>query len=140
MKELYRILDANFNRAREALRVAEDCGRFVLNDPAVTAMAKNLRSDLREVLTDMPVKELIVSRDAPGDTGSEFLSSPERLRPDIPAGGTPPASTTPTATNTAAPTGASSKSAPISCLKGAGSPPTPISPTKKTRRRHFGRP
>ena len=42
MREVYRILDANFNRAREALRVAEDCGRFALNDPAVTAMAKHI--------------------------------------------------------------------------------------------------
>ena len=49
MREIYRILDANFNRAREAIRVAEDCGRFAFNDPAITAMAKNLRSDLREV-------------------------------------------------------------------------------------------
>ncbi|MBS3821364.1 MAG: hypothetical protein KGY81_06350, partial [Phycisphaerae bacterium] len=31
MREIYRILDANFNRAREALRVIEDCGRFVLS-------------------------------------------------------------------------------------------------------------
>ncbi|MCP4377205.1 MAG: thiamine phosphate synthase, partial [bacterium] len=84
MKEIYRILDANSNRAREALRVAEDCGRFVLNDPAVTAMAKNLRSDLREILTDMPTQELIVSRDAPGDIGTELSSPTELVRKDIP--------------------------------------------------------
>jgi thiamine-phosphate pyrophosphorylase len=84
MKELYRILDANFNRAREALRVAEDCGRFVLNDPAVTAMAKNMRSDLREVLDVMPVQELVVSRDAPGDIGTELSSPTELARKDIP--------------------------------------------------------
>ncbi len=83
MKEIYRILDANFNRAREALRVAEDCGRFVLNDPAVTAMAKNMRSDLREVLDAMPVQELVVSRDAPGDVGTELSSPTELSRKDI---------------------------------------------------------
>ncbi len=83
MKEIYRILDANFNRAREALRVAEDCGRFVLNDPAVTAMAKNMRSDLREVLAAMPVQELVVSRDAPGDVGTELSSPTELRRKDI---------------------------------------------------------
>ena len=55
MREIYRILDANFNRAREALRVAEDCGRFALNDPAITAMAKNMRSDLQEIYAQMPV-------------------------------------------------------------------------------------
>jgi len=84
MKELYRILDANFNRAREALRVAEDCGRFVLNDPAVTAMAKNLRSDLKEIVSVMPVEELVVSRDAPGDIGTELTSPTELKRKDIP--------------------------------------------------------
>jgi thiamine-phosphate pyrophosphorylase len=84
MKEIYRILDANFNRAREALRVAEDCGRFVLNDPAVTAMAKNMRSDLREILASMPVEELVVSRDAPGDVGTELSSPTENSRENIP--------------------------------------------------------
>jgi len=83
MKEIYRILDANFNRAREALRVTEDCGRFVLNDPAVTAMAKNMRSDLREILAAMPVQELVVSRDAPGDVGTELSSPTELRRKDI---------------------------------------------------------
>ncbi|MBT3199092.1 MAG: thiamine phosphate synthase [Phycisphaerales bacterium] len=83
MKEIYRILDANFNRAREALRVAEDCGRFVLNDPAVTAMAKNSRSDLREIFDTMPIKEMVVSRDAPGDVGTELSSPSELARDDI---------------------------------------------------------
>jgi thiamine-phosphate pyrophosphorylase len=83
MKEIYRILDANFNRAREALRVAEDCGRFVLNDPAVTAMAKNSRSELREIFDAMPVQEMVVSRDAPGDVGTELSSPSELARNDI---------------------------------------------------------
>ncbi len=80
MKEVYRILDANFNRAREALRVAEDCGRFALNDPAITAMAKNLRSDLQEILAAMPVAEFVVSRDTPGDIGTELTSPTEAKR------------------------------------------------------------
>ena len=84
MKEVYRILDANFNRAREALRVAEDCGRFALNDPAITAMAKNLRSDLQEILTAMPVEEFLVSRDTPGDIGTELVSPTEPTREGLP--------------------------------------------------------
>jgi len=84
MREIHRILDANFNRAREALRVAEDCGRFALNDPAVTAMAKDLRSDLREVFEQMPVEELIASRDTPGDIGTEITSPTEPLRKNLP--------------------------------------------------------
>ena len=84
MREIHRILDANFNRAREALRVAEDCGRFALNDPAITMMAKNLRSDLREILAAMPVQEMITSRDTPGDIGTEITSPSEPLRADLP--------------------------------------------------------
>jgi len=80
MREVYRILDANFNRAREAIRVAEDCGRFALNDPAVTAMAKNLRSDLAEVLKSMPVEQFLASRDTPGDIGTELSSPTEQSR------------------------------------------------------------
>jgi thiamine-phosphate pyrophosphorylase len=83
MREVYRILDANFNRAREALRVAEDCGRFALNDPAVTAMAKTLRSDLKEVLAAMPAEEMITSRDTPGDIGTEITSPSEPRRRDL---------------------------------------------------------
>jgi len=83
MREVYRILDANFNRAREALRVAEDCGRFALNDPAITAMAKNLRSDLAEIFQIMPVEEFLVSRDTPGDIGTEISSPTETRRADL---------------------------------------------------------
>ncbi|MFP4140253.1 MAG: thiamine phosphate synthase [Phycisphaerae bacterium] len=80
MREIYRILDANFNRAREALRVAEDCGRFALNDPAITAMAKNLRSDLKEILQELPAREMITSRNTSGDIGTEITSPSEPKR------------------------------------------------------------
>ncbi|MHC4562523.1 MAG: thiamine phosphate synthase [Planctomycetota bacterium] len=83
MREIYRILDANFNRAREALRVIEDCGRFALNDPVITAIAKNLRSDLREILEQLPADELVVSRDTPGDIGTELSSLTEPARSDL---------------------------------------------------------
>lgn len=83
MREIYRILDANFNRAREALRVAEDCGRFVLNDPAITAMAKFMRSDLQEIFSQMPTDEMLVSRDTPGDIGTDLTSPTEPKRTDL---------------------------------------------------------
>ena len=44
-----RILDANFNRAREALRVVEDYARFVLNDAAACGAIKQLRHELADV-------------------------------------------------------------------------------------------
>jgi thiamine-phosphate pyrophosphorylase len=83
MREVYRILDANFNRAREALRVAEDCGRFALNDPAITQMAKNLRSGLQEVLSAIPEDEMMASRDTAGDIGTEITSPTELKRENL---------------------------------------------------------
>ena len=83
MREIYRILDANFNRAREALRVCEDCGRFALNDPAVTAMAKYLRSDLQDILSGFPADEFITSRDTAGDIGTQISSPTEQERHDL---------------------------------------------------------
>ena len=43
MDAKYRILDANFNRAREALRVMEDYARFELNHTRLSSQAKQLR-------------------------------------------------------------------------------------------------
>lgn len=83
MNEIYRILDVNFNRAREALRVAEDCGRFALNDPAIAATAKNLRSELKEVLDGLPADIMVVARNTPGDTGMELASPTESKREGI---------------------------------------------------------
>ena len=41
-----RIIDANFNRARETLRVMEDYARFVMDDPAGCEAVKRCRHDL----------------------------------------------------------------------------------------------
>ncbi|HHW45129.1 MAG TPA: thiamine phosphate synthase [Desulfotomaculum sp.] len=46
MNKYYRIMDANFNRAREGLRVVEEVARFVLNDPGLTMEARELRHRL----------------------------------------------------------------------------------------------
>lgn len=85
MREIYRILDANLNRAREALRVIEDCGRFVLNDPAITSMAKHYRSDLKELYDKLPNAELLISRDTPSDHGTDLTSPSEPVRKDLQA-------------------------------------------------------
>jgi thiamine-phosphate pyrophosphorylase len=42
-KALLRALDANCNRAREGLRVAEDAARFLFNDPVLLKRLKRLR-------------------------------------------------------------------------------------------------
>ena len=69
---LYRIIDANFNRAREAFRVMEEYCRFGLNHPALSAKAKQLRHRLCEAIDKLDSVQLICSRDVAGDVGREL--------------------------------------------------------------------
>jgi len=82
MREIYRILDANFNRAREALRVAEDFARFALSDPAIASAAKGMRSRLAEVYGRFPADALLAGRDTPGDVGTRISAPTEARRAD----------------------------------------------------------
>ncbi|MBN1845217.1 MAG: thiamine phosphate synthase [Sedimentisphaerales bacterium] len=77
-----RLLDANFNRAREALRVLEDYARFILDDRPLTEAAKGLRHDLCQVMAQRPDLELLGARDTPGDVGTDLSTAAERDRAD----------------------------------------------------------
>jgi thiamine-phosphate pyrophosphorylase len=77
-----RLLDANFNRAREALRVLEDYARFLLDDPSLTQTAKQLRHDLSQTIAQLPVLELLAARDTPGDVGTSLTTPTEQSRTD----------------------------------------------------------
>ena len=68
-RAVYRIIDANFNRAREAARVAEDYCRFALNSGVLTARAKELRHKLSAAVSRLDAARLIAGRDTPGDVG-----------------------------------------------------------------------
>ena len=50
-QELFRIIDANYNRAKEGLRVCEDIARFILNDKALSAGFKRARHTLAGAIT-----------------------------------------------------------------------------------------
>jgi thiamine-phosphate pyrophosphorylase len=65
----YRIIDANFNRAREALRVIEDYCRFVLNCEGLSGRAKELRHRLCAVIAAIDEGQLLAGRDTSGDIG-----------------------------------------------------------------------
>ena len=76
-----RILDANANRAREALRVMEDYARFILNSPSLSADLKSIRHDLATVL--LPVLgDAIIHRDTVGDVGTTNKTAAELVRED----------------------------------------------------------
>lgn len=73
--KVIRIIDANYNRAKEALRVCEDVARFILEKKNLTAKYKRARHDLTTTLLSFPVsyKKMIIQRDASGDVGRSSL-------------------------------------------------------------------
>jgi len=73
-----RVIDANFNRAKEGLRVCEDVCRFWLNDAAMTKMLKDLRHRLTTVMIPLGLKEIIAGRDIKGDVGKRSTRSESR--------------------------------------------------------------
>lgn len=97
MNPLHRILDANANRSREALRVMEDLARFALNDAALSASLKSLRHDLTQALGSLDVAasgaahpspapaliSLIAARDTGADVGTAISTPGEQSRPDL---------------------------------------------------------
>jgi len=78
-----RMIDANFNRAREALRVMEDYARLVLDDGALTEAAKATRHDLSACLTPHVQRLLLASRDIVGDVGREVTAAGEFARGNL---------------------------------------------------------
>lgn len=79
---ILRILDANANRAREALRVIEDYARFHLDDQRLSHSLKRLRHDLAAA-TSAWVDEAILFRDTPGDVGTTNKTPAELAREDL---------------------------------------------------------
>jgi thiamine-phosphate pyrophosphorylase len=76
----YRILDANANRAREALRVAEDAARFALERPDLAEALKRLRHDLRAAVDRLDPRALLSARDTAGDVGTALSTESESAR------------------------------------------------------------
>lgn len=82
--DAYRILDASLNRCSEGLRTIEEFTRFVCNDRARSATAKQLRHDLREAAESLDRTRLLSSRDTPGDVGTTIQTPAESHRENAP--------------------------------------------------------
>ncbi len=82
MNHAARIIDANANRAREALRVLEDAARFLLGSRALSQTLKGIRHDLAQTMAQMPGGESvgIAHRDTPHDVGTEIKAEGEYRR------------------------------------------------------------
>ena len=75
-----RVLDANLNRAREALRVLEDFTRFARNDRDASERLKKLRHRLASAASLLPAPLLLAARDTPGDVGTTTTAEGEYER------------------------------------------------------------
>lgn len=69
-RTVYRIIDANFNRAREAIRTMEDFCRFALNSEILTRQAKQFRHALCAVINELEAVKLIAARDSTNDVAA----------------------------------------------------------------------
>jgi hypothetical protein len=81
-RECWTLLDANFNRAREALRVCEDLERFGARSKGRTGRLRALRHGVTAVLKKLPQKELLGGRDIAADAG-KAPHAHERHRSDL---------------------------------------------------------
>lgn len=68
-RAIYRIIDANFNRAREGLRIAEEFCRFALNNEPLSGRCKQLRHQLSSAVSRLDMQRLITARDTENDIG-----------------------------------------------------------------------
>src|SRR5262245_31853041 len=75
-----RVLDANANRAREALRVLDDYCRFVVDDAVLTEELKGIRHQLANLLTHIPAHVHHESRETLGDVGTGIVATGEMVR------------------------------------------------------------
>lgn len=73
-------MDANANRAREALRVLEDAARFALDDAELSGRLKAIRHGLQGALSALPAGWLEANRDAAGDVGTAIAGAHEHAR------------------------------------------------------------
>ncbi len=83
-RNIYRILDANLNRAREGVRVTEEVARFCFDDAKLYTKFKTLRHELtRSAKKHFDQNELLSFRDSQRDVGSDTMGTLEKKRADI---------------------------------------------------------
>ena len=70
---LFRVLDANLNRAREGLRVCEEVARLVMEDLSLTRRCQRLRYSVDRAASLLPKGKLLQARDSRSDVGRPAL-------------------------------------------------------------------
>lgn len=76
-----RIIDANANRTREAMRVLEEAARFIAGDAQLTDQLKTMRHAF--TTATKPFAQLIYHRDTTNDVGTTLTTEAEQSRANI---------------------------------------------------------
>ena len=83
LRSIYRVIDANLNRIREALRVIEEYFRFIDEQIVFAKKAKTIRHSIRDLSDTVDQQALINSRDSISDPFSKGSVAKEMERSDI---------------------------------------------------------
>ncbi len=78
-----RIIDANANRAAEALRTIEEYARFVVSDANMSQAIKSLRHRLASILQLVPLRDRSVARESQFDVGRNLTTTEETDRANV---------------------------------------------------------
>ena len=81
-KGVLRVIDANFNRCKEGLRVVEDIFRFILKQDSLRKILRKLRHSLAKIAQERIIKDAILSRDSKKDLGKK-CDNLEMKRKDV---------------------------------------------------------
>jgi thiamine-phosphate pyrophosphorylase len=79
-RAIYRIIDANFNRGREAARTMEEYCRFGLNSGELSSRAKGIRHGICRLIQRIEPTLLIASRDTDADVGCSIKVTDQLTR------------------------------------------------------------
>ena len=80
LTDVFRIIDAAANRAREGLRVVEDVVRFSLSDRFLTEQLKSCRHELAASLSGCDLLQRVRARDTRSDAGTTITLPTEQQR------------------------------------------------------------
>lgn len=76
----FRVIDANFNRAKEGLRVCEDVARFTLDETQITQRYKKIRHQLSDICSLTFKGSLVRARAIETDVGKKTAVSELRRK------------------------------------------------------------
>lgn len=74
-KKIYRVIDANFNRLKEGLRVCEEITRFIIESPTLSSSLKKVRHRVDSIIKQLGPHDnitLLKERDSLRDVGKNI--------------------------------------------------------------------